>query len=120
MKTKLEIIEETAAFYNSENRAYDEQDATCYYQTADGKQCAVGRCMMEPSKYAWNTSQGGAGAESLLETNGDDILKPEYRGHDTGFWQDVQRLHDYIDNWDKNGLTEDGKKHKESLIRKYS
>ena len=42
MKTKEEIIKETAEFYNIENRAYEA--GSCLYHTKENKMCAVGRC----------------------------------------------------------------------------
>lgn len=55
MKTKLEIIEETAAYYceDPSRRAYNRVnmfafEPTCQYITLDGRRCAVGRYLLNP------------------------------------------------------------------------
>ena len=45
-KTTVEIIEETANFYNLTNRGLN-PFGDCVYRTDDGKMCAVGRCLRD-------------------------------------------------------------------------
>lgn len=112
MKTKFEIILETAAFYNSTNRAMmqnmDCDKPRCVYLTRDGKKCAVGRCTRDGAEIRisflnvadW-IDDGGSLENQLL---------PEYRGHDVAFWLGVQRLHDEAENWTETGLSCEGEK----------
>jgi hypothetical protein len=46
----------------------------------------------------------------IFNTYGLDCnLKPQYRGHDVHFWEDLQLLHDKNDNWDGRKLTTNGR-----------
>lgn len=119
MKTKVEIIEETANFYDLNNRG------TIYgfnkYFTSDGKQCAVGRCLIDPIEFQ-NVFRNGSITlitDPVYNINLDEYFKKEYRGHDSKFWSDLQRFHDDPSNWDERGLTEYGIKSKKNLIIKY-
>lgn len=50
------------------------------------------------------------GLQGVDEAGIDDLLQPRYRGHEFGFWKDMQQLHDDSENWArKGGLTEEGK-----------
>lgn len=49
----------------------------------------------------------------------DVILKEEYRGHSTGFWEDLQVFHDSNENFDSNGLTSSGKEGVNKLIARW-
>ncbi len=120
MKTKFEIIEETANFYNSYNRGY--QDKYCaYYSFNTGRQCAVGRCLGD-SKSFQEQYGGDDTIDSIIRDNDlnlDDYLKEEYRGHDIKFWFDLQLFHDTEGNWDVYGLSERGIQNKKNLIINY-
>lgn len=35
-------------------------------------------------------------------------FKPAYEGHSKEFWQSIQGLHDSDQNWDENGLSDEG------------
>ncbi len=100
--TKLEIIEETAKYYAEDpsRRAIDEINF-CSYLTLDGRMCAVGRCLVNPSNL--DTSLSGRITEVHLE-----LLKPEYQGHTLDFWKDLQKFHDRPTYWSSEGLTEQG------------
>ncbi len=100
----LETLDETVAAYTSKTRAVDAENEGCrYFAITSGRCCAVGRCMEDPEKY--KDFLGSANRFYALDL----LLKPEYRGHPTDFWLDVQDLHDWEDNWDEDGLTEAGK-----------
>jgi len=101
-KTKLEIIEETEQYYSDASkrggiyREGDPNNLRCKYITPDGKMCAVGRCMIAPKDY-------GTGVCGIVYNHNirygsvdelDELLKEEYRGHDIGFWESLQMLHD--------------------------
>lgn len=110
MKTKLQIINETAAFYGADpsRRGLDDDGGCVYKATVKGvvKHCAVGRCLLKPSAR----SNGPV----LLVFDGraglDENLKPEYQGHPLSFWADLQNWHDNERNFTKTGLSDRGKK----------
>lgn len=119
--TKEEIIEETANFYNSTNRGYNPNNQTCLYLTPDGKNCAVGRCMI-PESIELLGSANPAVTEIKWQFPNltlDELLQPKYRGHTDDFWRKLQRFHDVSANWDENGLTEAGKKVMKVMKRLY-
>lgn len=103
MTTMLETLNETTAAYTSKTRAVDPESGGCRY-FAQGKCCAVGRCMLDPEvykNYLGNVNRFG---------DLDSLLKPEYRGFPIDFWLDLQDLHDWDGNWNETGLTTLGKK----------
>lgn len=125
MKSKLQIIDETAARFNSNNRAIKGR-SQCEYCTKDGRKCAVGAYMDETNK------PGRYDGFSVLLINSrflggiDTVLVPEVRGHEIEFWTDIQKLHDNVDGcpespnyWDENGLNYDGLEQVKQLKEKW-
>lgn len=102
MKTKLEILEETVAFYSEDTSRRAIMDGTCRYLTDDGKRCAYGRCLI-PEKYTpkWEN-------KSCYAIHNDENLQEEYRGHSISFWEHIQSLHDNLNYWNNEGLTKSG------------
>jgi hypothetical protein len=136
-KTKLEIIDETVAYYSEDPWKKRAFHGTCMYITEDGKMCAVGRVLLEPETMPTNgnldtllckLSWAGRFPRTLpgdrnnyMEGNlEDDMVKEEYAGHSKKFWQDMQNLHDRDGYWDKEGITEMGEKYVKSLKEKYA
>jgi hypothetical protein len=120
MKTKIEIIEEAANYYNSTKRSVN-VFGECVYIGLSGKRCAFSRCCNEDSngylesvdkKVDKFTYKGVGSLEDF-----DSLLKDEYRGHSIEFWESIQMFHDSSCNWDKNGLTEYGNQELERLKR---
>jgi hypothetical protein len=111
-KTKREIILETANAYTSNTRSVSFNDQCAY--KAGAYKCAVGRCLLAKSKL-FNKSNIIEPITNI-NCNINDELKSEYRGHSIEFWMDVQALHDIQGFWDKNGITEYGKREIESLL----
>jgi hypothetical protein len=122
--TKIEIIEETINFYSQDpsRRAVktreDGSSYACLYVYKE-KRCALSRCMSPEflEKYGEIINDTGSITEDLsrylseeLHINLDDTLLPKYRGHNEDFWSDIQAMHDIVENWDKNGLTDRGRK----------
>ena len=109
--TKLEILEETANFYNSNNRGEYK------YLTSDGKTCAVGRCLIDPKVFMkeYIGSIDSDYAKEILEDN----LKEEYRGHSNSFWLDLQMFHDNSSLWEENGMSENGITYYNNLKKKW-
>ena len=119
-KTKIQIIRETAAYYNSSNRASNRTNTNCkYYICKNGevRECAVGRCLID-SKSFKNRSYGA----TLTWYNDNELnmdLKPEYQGHTVTFWSDLQEFHDGSSYWNKEGLSPAGKERLNELINDY-
>lgn len=137
-KSKVEIIEETVKYYSVNARA--KNDVGCYY-FSPGKpecMCAVGRCLSRRNPVVkniyedaktWNpgdsTSHVWTGVVvSLNEKVGglEKALMPAYRGHNSEFWQDLQRLHDSDQFWDlvEGGLNEAGKEEVKKMTNRYA
>lgn len=122
MKTKREIINETAATYSSKNLSIARGKCS-YRMTMKGKvrKCAVGRCLRADSvlfsaRFNINT------AISSLHPNGvclEAELKPSYRGHTQAFWGALQGFHDDRENWTLTGLSEKGEENKEKLLKEW-
>jgi hypothetical protein len=117
MKTKIEIIEETANYYNDSNRSVN-NDGECVYIGQDGAMCAFSRCCNENSRgylLAVDNRRLSAhkGVGSLEDP--ESLLKEEYKGHSLRFWKDIQRFHDDDENWNEYGITESGIKELEKL-----
>lgn len=117
--TKREIIEETARFYSEDTgrRAFNDRDA-CLYQADDGRQCAVGRCLLpeEAEKLLGWEGAVHSLAMRLKENKGengeyslDPILEEKYRGHELDFWAELQAFHDDEFHWNEgDGLSHQG------------
>jgi hypothetical protein len=132
-KTKLEILEETANFYNRNNRATHEKFG-CAYRNDEGNKCAVGRCMTDEAIEKYGDFDGAASTlanaigRNELGVNisyGNDakildyVLDEEYHGHELEFWGDLQTLHDNQSRWDNEGLSPYGKQLYKSLVEKW-
>jgi hypothetical protein len=122
MKTKTEILNETAAFYNLNNRSVRESESVhvikfCMYTNPDGKHCAFARCC-QPDKISLLKEENTV--EQLIDncyiTYVDSVLLPEYHGHSVDFWRGVQGLHDNEGNWNETGLSQKGKDQLDFLV----
>lgn len=108
--TTKQIIDETVEYYKTHARGMNEQ-RSCEYKTDEGHMCAVGRCLTDDG-HAQISYQN-----SLVEDiiNLDTLLKPQYKGYDLAFWQNLQRLHDDDNYWeeigDKNILSVEGEEY---------
>ncbi len=111
MKTKKEIIKETADFYSADvsRRSKEEEWGDCCYLGPDNKRCAFSRCCKEDEETVkiLKNYEGG-NSDTIFSDGKESILKEEYQGHCKEFWRDLQRFHDNDENWDENGLTETG------------
>jgi hypothetical protein len=133
MKTAIEIIDETVAFYGDDPKGRRSLglssvgNVTCFYHGEEGKKCAVGRCLTDSGlekahEFEKSPPPTGASVKEFdskfeLELN----LIEVYRGHSIDFWKDLQALHDHDRMWGKFfGLTEDGHQYVEVLKQKYA
>lgn len=111
--TKNEILIETVRFYSEDTtRRATISLGGCTYRipptdTMPVRCCAVGRCMTEDAlnKY-WKCSDFVDSLVDKYESGDvDNILRPEYHGHDIDFWRKLQALHDHAQHWrDKSEL----------------
>lgn len=132
-KTKLEIINETVEYYGADPskrgvKFENGVQVACRYLTIDGKMCAVGRCMKEPTiDMSGAISCGGiylTDTEALVgytqPVSVENYLKEEYRGHGDMFWSALQSFHDDISNWTATGLSSVGENYLNYLKKVYS
>jgi hypothetical protein len=129
MKSKLQIIEETVQVYsNPANRAVKLRSGACYYHSLkNDKRCAVGRCFQPDVKIRHTYTDTPECeyeqcyfAELVDEiANLEELLKPEYRGHELAFWMDLQKFHDDASNFTDCGLSIRGELFIQTLKEKY-
>lgn len=121
--TKLEIIDETVAFYseNVDRRAMD--DIRCaYFDTNTSNKCAVGRCLIDPEKVERMLRKDLPTDVFNLYKSGiivEESFQDKYKGHSIVFWNELQKLHDIDDYWQKGGLTKIGKEYVNELKEMY-
>ena len=94
--TQKEIVLETVEYYRTHKRGLD-TGGECSYLTAEGDMCAFGRCVTDPSML-----KEGYGV--LGQGNIEELLKPKYQGHSTGFWGRLQEFHDTWRFWTANEI----------------
>ena len=124
-KSRVEIIEETANFYNLTNRGYDDSIDQCVYKNGEDKKCAVGRCLnSETTPHNIFKFRGDAeDLESFCISQDiflEDLFLEQYKGHKIEFWMDLQNFHDKHEYWNEDGLTEGGLVMKEQLLNDWS
>jgi hypothetical protein len=90
----------------------------------------LGRCFTEEGTEKYGGFLGSASTlscqiaddydvlEDLLTL--DIILKEEYKGHSQNFWADIQCLHDNPENWNNEGITEEGQDRVNYLLEKWA
>lgn len=116
-KTKIEIIDYIVDYFQKNPRAKDR--GICVYLTSTGLRCAHSICLEDEFVKSTNFNKLRT-ARRLIKIYGDNIHKPEFRGHDTDFWMDIQQLHDMNNFWRDYELTDDGKEFVRELKKKYS
>lgn len=116
--SKVDIINNTVEYYTKNPRAYDSDLGFCFYLTADDRRCAVGRFSV-----SGKLDQFDGGISEFLGDyhigSIDEVLDPSVHGHSVEFWSDLQVLHDRGEFWSSKGLTEEGKKYRDRLLRRY-
>lgn len=116
MKTKIQIIRETAQYYAEDTTRRAKNDyGGCQYFTDQGQMCAVGRCFRNPAEvqarvFAKSLDNGSIVGLMNKRVVTEDDFAPEYRGHETEFWADLQDFHDSNTFWTDQGLSEAGMK----------
>ena len=110
MKTKAEILELVASTYNLNNRSKKMNINECFY-SKDGRTCAFGMLCVDPSELV-----EGKKAHWNINNLGMDIIKPEFRGHENDFYDEIQTLHDGDEFWNENGLSASGERRKDEIL----
>lgn len=105
------LLEETAAFYNSNNRCTFRLGQCKYYLPEKPWGCAVGR--MIPINERIKLIGLGSVEWSFAE------LPESIRVFGKLFLQELQLLHDAGGNWNENGLTKQGKEKMLSIIKNF-
>lgn len=101
MKTKAQIIDETAEYYSTPGRRsvrINEGGARqCLYMGPDGKRCAFARVIANPQDMT------EFDAASAVMSHCSPIFLDGYSGHSGFFWNDIQQLHDLKEHWSEDG-----------------
>lgn len=127
--TKFEIIKETVEYYLKNKRAINpDRVPSCFLRSEDGAYCSVGR-IIDPETdtgkkllFPGGDSESAYGLFTIYKE--EDFVKPEYRGHEPSFWDELQKLHDRAFLWDAktdggNMLTDAGKHRVTQVIATY-
>jgi len=109
-KTKLELLNNTAARYNINTRAVNVKGC-CSYITEDGKKCAIGAEVRNPSKLV----NGGVLNDYVFSA-----LPKRLQKMGLDFLSDIQSLHDKPINWNERGLSEKGSDRFEQIKSAYN
>lgn len=138
--TRRELIENTAAFYNSNNWSAIEgpQSWECKYLTEEGKSCAVGRWMTPEAQERFKAPYTGGVTDVITVLSKevtthyiyelspekrsevfDNVLIEEAWGHPYAFWIELQAFHDNDLHWSNDGINHYGIRQKEILLEKW-
>lgn len=112
----LQIIAETVTEYATTpaRRAWDRQTDSYQFKTDDGRLCPFGRCLKYPDSYKGNVFA----PSSILETDGQEILKVKYQGKHPKLWDHLTLLHDNSAFWTSTGLSLAGNRYVDELLTK--
>ena len=112
-----QIIDYVVNHYKNNPRSKDKNDTMCLYNDHNGTHCAFAIMCENPKQLT-----EGIKANQLLNKR-IAKLKPEFSGQSNGFYNAIQMLHDYSDNWERtlkgNKLTQKGIKEVEWLKETY-
>jgi hypothetical protein len=112
--TAVEIINETVEFYSDTNRRSTDDRGYCFYAGEKGKKCAYSRCW---KKGVYRLEYENNPVYNLPDP--DELVDERYKCQHISFWAELQSLHDSSKNWNKKGLSEDGRKYVDLLLEKY-
>jgi len=117
---QLALLEETAAFYNSNNRAENEKGGCYYTLIVNGEErgCAIGRKIADKSLCEKFNLMGGRNYSPSVKQVF-YMIPFELQELGINFLTSIQSLHDIKDNWNLEGLSERGKKYVEDIKFQY-
>ena len=115
--TRIEIIDFVVSQFENNPRSLD-ADGYCAYNGAEGEHCAFGLMCENPKDLIEGEST------NVLIQKRIPKIKLEFAGYSTEFYKDIQRLHDYSDNWIKtpegNELTQRGISEVKKMKKRYN
>ena len=111
--TKLQIIDETVAYYSIHPRSIEERTGNCKYNDENGNKCAFSRCCTDDTQF----TEGSSSSEQVFA-----VLLPQYAHIPirNEFWIDLQELHDRNNYWDGSILNTRGELRVRELKEIYS
>lgn len=137
--TAAQLIDAIVAYYGVDpaaRRSMNEGKTSCRYNGADGCHCAFYWMVKDPTILnAMDFVGSGNTAKNIITDHGFQCLKEEVRhlpeanpAYNTDaqqftyrlqFWQEIQNLHDFSQNWGVTGLTEAGESFVRRIKRQY-
>ena len=126
--TKIEILDYVVDYFKTHPRGlHSSSSSACTYLDRNtGARCAHSICIQDDLvKHirAFTDDADDGTALAVIKQFGDEIHKPEFRGHGKFFWKEVQRFHDISDFWystpSGNELTEGGLERLNFLKERY-
>jgi len=118
-KTTIEIIDEIANHYNSDNRSVQIGSTNiCMYSGPDGKRCAYAYLFPEDKIYTLKIYEGGPINKRMFERTSKH-MKSEYAGHPVDFYVSLQIFHDDYNNFTPDGLSSIGEREVTKLKQRY-
>ncbi len=126
VERRIALIHNTAKYYshNPNKRRAVDKNHQCVYRTENGKKaCAIGRLL--PDSTIETLRQYGSIKDSYNAiAHAAKVQIPQYvqdlETEDDIFLCDLQYLHDTEKYWCDSGLSVEGKKEVEELVKKYS
>lgn len=92
-----DIIDETVKFYSKNPRSISSDVGSCLYNGENGELCAFAR-VIKPERRTVILDEGSS-CNTLDIVHTDFLAQYEHIGFNRRFWRDIQRLHDYSENW---------------------
>lgn len=111
---RLEFLNDTVNYYSEDvtRRAVDCYEICVYFDETTKNKCAIGRFIDENILKSKIQLFGSVARNEIFELLPKNIQELEKR-----FLMEMQFLHDNSDNWNENGLSEQGK-HQVEVIKK--
>lgn len=104
---QVAFLRDTVKFYNSNNRAVNEEGGCVYHPTQLSPGCAIGRHMLNKALcHQWTYKSLGGYVQSVQDSHPGTLGPLEVLG--IGFLSAVQELHDWSFHWTPAGVSESG------------
>ena len=121
-RTYLKYVKD---FYNTANRGYNEKDGFCKYSAGKNSPgCAIGQFLVPKTAKLFDYTDlvfgYGSDIRHILEDENQSKLIPEWMKElDVEFLVLVQRFHDTMENWNNNGVSDEGMKFYRNIKNQY-
>ena len=102
---KEEFFLNTINHFNLNNRSI--KDGVCAYRGSNGNACAIGREIPDDIALKYENKHVGVFIHKL---------PPRLQKMGVDFLRHMQMLHDNRNNWNRGGLSEEGKNHANQII----